>query len=71
MATELSKPVTRRIGDLVVTIGEQGISLKPNRAQKSLFLSYDKLISGALDRKDLTDEEKAVRKTFRNAGLLA
>jgi hypothetical protein len=55
MTTELNKPVSRKVhirdkGDFVVSITEDGISIRKFRKQKSVTLAYDQLALRALEQ---------------------
>ena len=53
--TELTKPVSRRIhiagkGDFVVTLSEQGVSIRKLRKRKAVTLPYEQLALRALEQ---------------------
>ena len=48
MTTELTKPVTRRIGDIVVTIREDGVELRGFRKRRSVLVSYEEIAKRGL-----------------------
>jgi hypothetical protein len=58
--TELSKPLTRRIGDLIVTVSDKGITLRAAKCRKRCkIVSWDEIARLALqrDRLSLTEAE--------------
>ena len=59
--TELgNKPVTRRVGQLVISIEKDGIRIRAFRKRRSVFVAYDALVKqGMIDDGGyrLTEEE--------------
>jgi hypothetical protein len=50
VTTELTKPVSRRVGDLVVTIENDGIRLRAFRKRRSVFLPWSEAVKRGLVR---------------------
>ena len=48
MTTELKRPVSRRIGDMVVTIREDGVELRGFRKRHSVLVSYREIAKRGL-----------------------
>ena len=48
MTTELTKPVSRRIGDIVVTIREDGVELRGFRKRHGVLVSYQEIAKRGL-----------------------
>lgn len=57
----LVKPVTRRIGNLVVTIDMQGVTLRRYRGRRRKFFSWERIMAlSESDRGVLTQAEFAL-----------
>jgi hypothetical protein len=58
MTTELTRPVTRRVGDIVVTIREDGIELRGFRKRTSVLVSYEEIAKRGLMKQGVRLTEK-------------
>jgi hypothetical protein len=50
MTTELTRPISRRIGDIVVTMREDGVELRGFRKRYSVLVSYEEIAKRGLMR---------------------
>jgi len=58
MTTQLSKPVTRRIGELVVTLREDGLELRGYRKQRSVVVPFEEIAKRGLMRAGVSLTER-------------
>lgn len=59
MTTPLNKPVTRRIGELVVTISAEGVSVRRPKGQKTAGLPWG-VLSDLLNAENVRSRKKAM-----------
>jgi len=71
MTTELSKPVTRRVGDLVVTLSAAGVELRGYRCRYSVRVSLEEIAKRALMRRGVRLTEKQWREPLEQVRRLA
>jgi len=50
MTTQLRKPVSRRVGDIVVTLREDGVELRGFHKRRSVLVSYEEIAKRGLMR---------------------
>jgi hypothetical protein len=48
MTTEWTRPVARRIGDMVVTIRQEGVEIRAVRKQRAVLVRYDEIVRRGL-----------------------